>query len=284
MIEKIETVYDTLPRSEQRVATQVMNNHRRLARMSINDIATASHVSKPTVVRFCRSMGYRGFTDFKKKMTDDVQLAGGVQLINRSVEVNDSTSEVMLKMVDASVTSLIQFRKSASSHAMGTVVHAMCQAHKKGGRIFFFGAGNSCVVARDARHKFLRLGVSAMMFDDGHEQLMGATLCKENDVAVIISNSGRTKDMLEVANIAKRTKSCVVTVTSTGSPLEALADIHLQADHHDGFDRYLPTTSRLLHLMVIDILAVNVALNIGVEEIKERTSGIQVLLQTKRYI
>jgi RpiR family transcriptional regulator, carbohydrate utilization regulator len=283
MIEIIEASYDALPRSEQRVATQVMNNHRRLAGMSIGDIATASHVSKPTVIRFCRSLGYQGFTEFKKKMVDATQVSGGVQLINRSVEASDDTSELLLKMVDASIASLIQYRKSASSRALGDAVHAICRAREQGGRVFFFGAGNSCVVARDARHKFLRLGLSTLMFDDSLEQLMGATLCRENDVVVMISNSGRTKDMLEVASTAKRAHACVVTLTSSGSPLEALSDIHLLADHHDGFDRYLPTTSRLLHLMIIDILAVNVALKIGVEGLRDRLCGIQGLLQAKRY-
>lgn len=283
MLERIEASLEALTCSEQRVAKQVLHNHRRLSGMSIGEIATAAHVSKPTVLRFCRSLGYRGFAEFKKKMADNVHASQGVRHISRNIEVSDSTSELLLKMVDASISSLISYRKCASTRALGDAVQAICQAHERGGRVFFFGAGNSCVVAKDARHKFLRLGLSSIMFDDSHEQLMGATLCRENDVVVIISNSGRTRDMLEVASTAKRAKACIVSVTASDSPLEALSDIHLLADHRDGFDQYLPTTSRLLHLMVIDIMAVNVALQLGVDCLKERLCDIQGLLKTKRY-
>jgi RpiR family transcriptional regulator, carbohydrate utilization regulator len=283
VLDRIQASFDALSRSEQRVASLVLKSHETLSRMSIGDIALASNVSKPTVVRFCRSLGYQGFSDFKRCMVRVNSTGGGVHLIHRSVSEEERTSDMMLKLVDAAIASLINYRKDASSYSMELAIEAICGAHFSRGRVLFFGIGNSCVVARDARHKFLRLGLATLMFDDGHEQLMGASLCRENDVVIIFSNSGRTKDMLEVASIARRTGARVVSVTASGSPLESVSDILLRADHNDGFDKYLPTASRLLHLMVVDVLAVGVALKIGVSGLKERLSGIQGILIAKRY-
>lgn len=265
------------------MASLVLKNHATLYKMSIGDVALASHVSKPTVIRFCRSLGYQGFSDFKRCLLNVNCAGGGVHLIHRSVGVDELTSDLLLKLVDAAIASLIHYRKHASSYSIDSAIETICGAHFSGGQIFFFGVGNSCVVAKDARHKFLRLGLATMMFDDSHEQLMAATICRENDVAIIFSNSGRTKGMLEVASVARRTGARVISVTTSGSPLESVSDILLRADHNDGFDKYLPTASRLLHLMVVDVLAVGVALKIGVSGLKERLTGIQEILQAKRY-
>ena len=283
MLDRIQASLDALPPSERRVATLVLKNHEAFSQMPIGDIALASHVSKPTVVRFCRSLGYQGFSDFKRCLLQISSTSGGVHLIHRSVGEDERTPDLMLKLVDAAIASLMNYRKHASSFAMDEAIEAICGAHFSRGRILFFGVGNSCVVARDARHKFLRLGLATLMFDDSHEQLMGATLCRENDVAIVFSNSGRTKDMLEVASIARRTGARVISVTASGSPLESVSDILLRADHNDGFDKYLPTASRLIHLMVVDVLAVGVALKIGVSGLKDRLTGIQGILMAKRY-
>lgn len=283
MLDRIQASFDALPRSEQRVASQVLKNHETFSQMSIGDIALASHVSKPTVVRFCRSLGYQGFSDFKRCMLEVNSTSGGVHLIHRSVGEDERTPDLLLKLVDAAIASLIHYRKSASSYSIDSAIETICGAHFSRGRIFFFGVGNSCIVAKDARHKFLRLGLATMMFDDSHEQIMGAALCRETDVVIIFSNSGRTKDMLEVASVAKRAGARVVAVTASGSPLESVSDVLLRADHNDGFDKYLPTASRLLHLMVVDVLAVGVALKIGMSGLKDKLTGIQGLLQAKRY-
>ena len=67
-----------------------------------------------------------------------------------------------------------------------------------------FRSGNSGIVAADAQHKFFRLGVNAHAVSDSHIQVMSATMLKPGDVAVIISNSGRSKDLIDVAEIARR--------------------------------------------------------------------------------
>ncbi|MDP1172210.1 SIS domain-containing protein, partial [Klebsiella pneumoniae] len=76
---------------------------------------------------------------------------------------------------------------------------ALADAARHGKRIEFYGVGNSGIVAQDAQHKFFRLGVNTVATSDGHVQLMSATMLQQGDCAVIISNSGRSRDLLDAA-------------------------------------------------------------------------------------
>jgi RpiR family carbohydrate utilization transcriptional regulator len=100
---------------------------------------------------------------------------------------------------------------------------------------------------------------------------------------VVISNSGRTRDLMDACDIARRKGATTIVLTASGSPLAAAGQIHLAADHPEGYDRYSPMVSRLLHLMVIDILATCVALRIGGARLQPLLQDIKDNLRSKRY-
>ena len=155
------------------------------------------------------------------------------------------------------------------------------------GGIEFYGVGNSGIVAMDAQHKFFRLGVMAAAVVDGHVQVMSATMLGPGDCAMIISNSGRSKDLLDVAEIARRKGATVLVITASGSPLARMAQgghhILLAADHPEDADRYSPMVSRLLHLMIIDILTTGVALRLGSATLRPLLQEIKKNLRNTRY-
>lgn len=142
--------------------------------------------------------------------------------------------------------------------------------------------GNSGIVAQDAQHKFFRLGVTSLATSDGHMQVMSATLLGPGDCAVIISNSGRTRDLMDAADIARKNGATTIAITASGSPLASACHIHLAADHPEGYDRYSPMVSRLLHLLVIDVLATCVALRIG-PPLQPALEQMKNNLRAKRY-
>ena len=102
------------------------------------------------------------------------------------------------------------------------------------------------------------------------------------DCAIVISNSGRTRDLMDATDIAKRNGATTIAITASGSPLARAADIHLAADHPEGYDRYSPMVSRLLHLLIIDVLATGVALRIG-EPLQPVLLQMKDNLRAKRY-
>ena len=280
MLERIKASIPALPPAEQRVARLLMADPRGFATLPVSELAERSHVSKPTVVRFCRSIGYDGLADFKLKLAGSV--SEGVPFIHRSVDLDDKTGDVLVKVVDNAVAAFLQYRNAASTSALDHAAAALAETWRQRGRIEFHGAGNSGIVAQDAQHKFFRLGVTSLATSDGHIQVMSATLLGKGDCLVTISNSGRTRDLMDAADIARRNGATTIAITSSGSPLAGSCQIHLAADHPEGYDRYSPMVSRLLHLLIIDVLATSVALRIG-SSLQPVLQQMKDNLRAKRY-
>lgn len=281
MLDRIKASLPSLAPAEQRVAKLVLLDPRTFASLPVTELAERAHVSKPTVVRFCRSMGYDGLSDFKLKLAGTV--SEGVPFIHRSVDVDDKTSDVLVKVIDNTVAAFLKYRNDASSHTIEKVVDALVATYKHKGRIEFYGAGNSGIVAQDAQHKFFRLGINAIAYSDGHMQVMSASLLGSGDCVVIVSNSGRTRDLMDAADIARKHGATVITITTSGTPLAQAGHMHLSADHPEGYDRYSPMTSRLMHLMVIDIVATCLALRIGGTQLQPLLKEMKNNLKSKRY-
>ena len=281
MLDRIKASLPSLAAAEQRVGKLVLGDPRAFASLPVSELAERAHVSKPTVVRFCRSMGYDGLSDFKLKLAGSV--SEGVPFIHRSVDADDKTADVLVKVIDNTVAAFLKYRNDASTYAIERACTALADTYQTGRRIEFYGAGNSGIVAQDAQHKFFRLGVNTIAYSDGHLQVMGASLLGAGDCAVIISNSGRTRDLMDACDIARKNGATTVVITSSGSPLAAAGHIHLAADHPEGYDRYSPMVSRLLHLMVVDVLATSVALKIGGARLQPLLREIKNNLRAKRY-
>ena len=281
MLDRIKASLSSLAPAEQRVGKLVLADPRAFANLPVSELADRSHVSKPTVVRFCRSMGYDGLSDFKLKLAGSV--SEGVPFIHRSVDMDDKVGDVMVKVIDNTVAAFLKYRNDASSFAIERAAIALTETYNQRGRIEFFGVGNSGIVAQDAQHKFFRLGVTSIAYSDGHMQVMSASTLGSGDCVVVISNSGRTRDLMDACDIARKNGATTIVITASGSPLASAGHIHLSADHPEGYDRYSPMVSRLLHLLIIDILATTVALRIGGAKLQPLLKEMKNNLRTKRY-
>jgi RpiR family transcriptional regulator, carbohydrate utilization regulator len=286
MLERIRASIPALPPAEQRVAKLLLADPRGFAGLPVGELADRAHVSKPTVVRFCRSIGYDGLADFKLKLAGSVN--EGVPFVHRAVDDDDKAGDLVVKLVDNAVAALLRYRNAAAGQSVERAIAALAQAGKDSRRIEFYGVGNSGIVAQDAQHKFFRLGVIAHAVSDGHVQVMSATMLEPGDCAVIISNSGRSKDLLDVADIARKRGATVIALTASGSPLarEVATGHHvlLAADHPEDADRYSPMVSRLLHLLIVDILTTGVALRLGSAGLRPMLQEIKKNLRARRYV
>ena len=280
MLDRIKACLPSLAPAEQRVGKLVLADPRAFANLPITELADRAHVSKPTVVRFCRSVGYDGLSDFKLKLAGSV--SEGVPFVHRSVDVDDKTADVLVKVIDNTVAAFLKYRNDASSFAIQKATDSLAAAEANGKRIEFFGVGNSGIVAQDAQHKFFRLGVNTVAYSDGHMQVMSASMMGPGDCVVVISNSGRTRDLMDACDIARKNGATTIVITASGSPLASAGHIHLAADHPEGYDRYSPMVSRLLHLMIIDILATCLALRIG-GKLQPLLKEMKNNLRNKRY-
>ena len=281
MLDRVQACLPSLAPAEQRVAKLCLADPRAFTMLPVAQLADRAHVSKPTVVRFCRSVGYNGLSDFKQKLAGTVN--EGVPFIHRSVDADDKTADVLVKVIDNTVAAFLKYRNEASSNQIDKAVAALVAAFQTGRQVQFFGVGNSGVVAQDAQHKFFRLGLHSIAYSDGHMQVMSASILEKGDCVLIISNSGRTRDLMDACDIARKNSATTIVITASGSPLASAGHIHLSADHPEGFDRYSPMVSRLLHLLIIDVLATTVALRIGANTVQPMLSRMKDNLRSKRY-
>jgi len=285
MLDRIRASIPALPPAEQRVAKLLLLDPRSFATLPVGELSERAHVSKPTVVRFCRSVGYDGLADFKRKLAGTVN--EGVPFVHRAVDEDDKSADIVVKVIDNAVSALLKYRNAAASHAFERAIVALTEAGRNGRRIEFHGVGNSGIVALDAQHKFFRLGVHAAAVSDGHVQVMSATMLQPGDCVVLISNSGMSRDLLDVAEIARRKGATTIVISASGSPLATMGQgganqILLAVDHPEDHDRYSPMVSRLLHLTVIDILTTAVALRLP-GELRTTLQEIKKNLRAKRY-
>ena len=157
--ELTQTISDTLPelrKSERKVADFVLRNPLQVIRMRIVDLAQEAGVSEPTVVRFCRAVGCRGFQDFKLALAQ--QLASSPSYGQIAVTDTDSTREYTHKVFDSTVDTLLKVRESLVIERLDAAVAAICAAQ----RVEFYGFGASAAVAFDAQHKFFRLQITSL--------------------------------------------------------------------------------------------------------------------------
>ena len=285
MLDRIKAAIPALPPAERRVAKLVLADPRSFAGLPVTALAERAQVSKPTVVRFCRSVGYDGLTDFKRKLAGSVN--EGVPFVHRSVDEDDKSADIIVKVIDNAVSAFLKYRNQAANHAFERAIAALAEAGRAGARIDFYGVGNSGIVAQDAQHKFFRLGLRTTAASDGHVQVMSATMLKPGDCAVLISNSGHSRNLIDVAEIARKKSATLIAITASDSPLAQLAQganqILLAVDHPEDFEPYSPMVSRLLHLIVIDILTTAVALRLP-GELRPMLQEIKKNLRARRCV
>ena len=257
MLSQIESSLDGLSRSERKVAAYVLADASGVLSMSIARVAREAKVSEPTVNRFCRTFGAKGFPDFKLKLAQS--LASGPTLTTAMVSEADTLPEIFAKLTDKAICSVQDLKDSLDVTNLERAVDLFCQARQ----VAFFGMGASGSVARDAQHKFFRFNVPVVAYEDGLMQRMHATAMKTGDLAVLISHTGRTRAVVEAAGLAREAGASVLALTRSDTPLSRVATLTVPVNVDENTDLYIPMVSRLMQLLVLDVLVTGVALKRG---------------------
>ncbi|MCK0769284.1 MULTISPECIES: transcriptional regulator HexR [Chromohalobacter] len=263
-------------RSEQKVARFVLRHPEDVIHMRIVDLATEAKVSEPTVVRFCRALGCNGFQDFKLKLAQ--MLATGSQFAQFSMNDSDSVAEFAHNIFDSTVGTLLSVRDRLDHAALGKAVNALAMAN----RVEFYGFGASGAVAFDAQHKFFRLQISTAAYSDPHMQNMSAVTLTPRDVVVAISQTGRTRALVASVRLARETGATVIGLCPSDSPLASEVTLPLYIDVHEDTEIYTPMSSRVAHLVIVDVLAVGVAKTRG-PKLAEQLQSVKKSLVPLRY-
>lgn len=254
LIDRLHRLRDRLSPAEQRVAELTLRQPRALLAEPVSEIARLARVSQPTVIRFCRKLGCQGLSDFKLKLAS--ALTGTLPVRHGQVHVGDSAAEFSAKVLDNTVSSILQMREHLDARTVEAAVTLLDGAH----RIEFYGLGNSGVIAQDAHYKFFRFGMPTIAYGDPYLLQASAGLLGDGDVVVAISASGRSADLNRAVDIAVARGAKVIALTARNSPLARKATLVLPNDHVETMGAHVTMIARILHLAAIDVLAVGVAI------------------------
>ncbi len=254
ILEQIRRALPGLSPAEKRVAEHVLAQPRTVLGDPIADIARAAEVSQPTVIRFCRSLGCEGLSDFKLRLASG--LTGTVPVSHVQVQAGDAMNELGAKVLGNTASAILQVRDQLNRESIDRAIELLNGAD----RVEVHAVGHYGVVAQDAQFKFLRFGIPCSACTDPRLQLLSAGALRGGEVLVVISNSGKVPELLEVVDTARERGAAVVAITASQSPLARKADVLLVVDHEEDVATHVPMVSRILHLLVIDILAVGVAM------------------------
>ena len=252
---KIRGAYSTLKKTEKRIANVVLQNPEEVINLSVTELAEKSSASESSVVRFCKSLGYKGYYELKISLARELVITP--QQIYEEIGLKDDVATVRSKVFQCNILALQETIKILNEKELEKAVEALCKAHL----VVFYGMAGSAAVALDSAHKFLRINIRSVSYSDSHMQAISASLLGKGDVAFGISHSGSSKDVVDALRIARQSNATTICITHhTKSPITKVADIKLYTAARETALRSDAMTSRIAQLSILDVLYVSVAL------------------------
>ncbi len=250
---KIRSVYNQFTKAEKKVADYILENPKKVLFMSISDLAEACNVGDTSVFRFCKTMNVKGYQEFKMMLSLSMRQAAPDPTAeqDKSITLQDNIEDLVKKVLAENVSAIQETYSLINLKTVSAAVDALSEAK----RILFFGVGTSMLTAMKAMNKFLRIEPKVSCIMDANMQLITASTLNADDVALIFSYSGSTKDTVEIAKSAKRAGAKTILITRfQKSPLTEYADIILLCGANEGTLQKGSTSAEISQLFLVDIL------------------------------
>ncbi len=261
----IKLHYDEMGKAEKQIADWIFENPGKIISLSIVELAEQCKCGEATIVRFSKRLGLSGYQELKISLAAE----SGGSAVSTHITENDSAYTIYEKVCNDIYLSLEKTKKSLNPESLTRAASKICSA----GKIVIFGLGNSASIATDASHKFLRAGLNAYAYSDNHMQVIAASKLSENDVAIGISHSGSSKDIVDALRIAREHGATVISITNSGkSPILKQSDIVLYTSSDETQYNILGLNSRIAQLAIIDTLYFHTVYSLSantLESIKE---------------
>ena len=227
-------------------------------RANIEEIARLAEVSAPTVIRFCRALGFDGFSDFKLRLAQS--LAVGTPFLHRANSASDSVASILHKILYGAAAVLTDLEKQLDPTAIDAAIGRIAAAR----RVECYGAGaTSAFLANNAQARFSRLGLSSNAYFDAHLQLISAAALSELDVVLAISHVGRMPTLLEAVEVAREQGATVIALTQPKTPLAERCTIPILVEVPEDAAVRVGTEAYLASQVLIEVLMVGVGLRLG---------------------
>ena len=265
---KIKMLYNEMGSAEKKIADWIFENPSGIIPLSISELAEQCGCGEATIVRFARRVGFGGYQELKISLAQEE----GKKEINDTISAQDSCFEIFEKISNDIYCTLESTKKFISQEALNSAADLILNARK----IVVFGLGNSGAIALDMQHKFLHA------YTDNHMQAIAASHLTSSDVAVGISHSGSSRDIVEALEIAKKNGAKTISITNRGkSPIIKQSDFVLSTASDETQYSILGLNSRIAQLAIVDALySFVLCQNPGTHTAIKST---EKALQTKKY-
>jgi DNA-binding MurR/RpiR family transcriptional regulator len=259
----LSTVRQSLPRlssSEARVAEAIIADPTIVVDLTITDLAQLCGTSLSTVARFCQTLGYTGYREFRMEVASALSREAAERdrfgLADADINPDDSAADVVAKIAFHEVLAIEQTAQGLDVEVFDRVVDAIAGA----AHVDLYGFGASGLTAQDLQQKLARIGISAFCSVDVHLALVSAALRRPGDVAIGISHSGLTSETIHALGVAREAGATTVAITnSPESPITEVADAVLTTQARESLYRMGAMSSRIAQLALVDFLFVRVA-------------------------
>lgn len=250
---KMRSIKDLSP-SERHVVEYIFDNLHDVSNIGIAELAQKTFTSTSTIKRLCTKLGIDSYIDFRVRLTSDLKSYVKQNIISEAmkpVKKHDSTEDIIKKVSSFNAKSIIDSMDFNHPETFNKVIDLMTKAK----RMDFYGVGPSNLIAKDAALKCLRLGIVSSAYGNKLEMTIKAKSSQPEDLAFLISYTGETEDILEIAEVLKQLNVVTISLTAlTDNSLRKLCTYNLFVDASEGLDRLGAMYSRTSTLNVIDIL------------------------------
>ena len=259
--------------AEREVAERIMAQPQLVVDMSVHELARHTFTSASTIVRLCSHTGYSGYREFRKALTQELaQREETKRTEQKEIVRSDSLEAIIDKVTWMNINSLEETRLLLDTRVIRDCVEMIRRARV----IYLFGLGASLCAAKDAYLKFLRLNRLCVINEDWHSQLLQARNATAADLALVISYSGATVEIIECMQALKENKTPIIAITRcVQSPVSELADQKLYTAASESLFRTGAMSSRMSQLNIVDILYTALA-NAEYEESLEQLSRTHI--------
>ena len=253
LLRQINNSLPNLRKSERTVGEFVLHDPKSIICMKTAQASKAIGISEPTLIRFCKAIGFSGFQELKINLSQ--QLAADDYFKMYEIDENDSTHELCEKVFDTTISEILNVRSQIDQDILESAIETLVNSE----RVEFYAFGGSAPVAMDAQHKFFRLKIPSSYISDPHLQFMSANSLEKNDVVVAISQSGTTAALIDSVKIVRKNGVKVIGIMPGETPLSKMCDYPLTINV--GVENRIskPVTSRIAYTAVIDVLTMGVA-------------------------
>lgn len=251
----VQAKYDEMGPSERRIADLLIADPGSILPLSITEFAKKARCGNATLVRFSKRLGLDGYKELKLAVAQEM-----ATLSNPKEEIvsEDTCYSMYTKRLYYIMDTLQKTRFSLKPESINRAAEKIMNARQ----IVIFGLGNSAAIAHDAQHKFLRVGLNASAYSDNHMQTIVASHLTSDCVAIGISHSGQSVDVVEALKLARISGAATICVTNSGfSPITEVSDICLFTQSEETQHSILALSSRIAQLTIFDAIYTYIVAN-----------------------